>query len=458
MLSDYKKEIVSLKNQVSSLSNELALLKGNQVPTDVSDSSLPDDSQVSISSADKHIKTMFNDYINEEKEKAKRRLNIIIHNIPESASEDGNTRKKHDTDFVTDICQQHLNTKVSINKCFRIGKKGAKPRLLKISLGTELEKAIILHNCTKLRDPKLLPVLHKVFITPDLTPKGRESNKNLRAQLKEMNKGSRQFQIKKRPNSGEEEVILDPTSHTDNYPMNISYNTRNPTNQLLKSFVINFQSIMAKKAEFHNLINDHHPDIIFGNETWLSPNVNTAEFLPKEYNIFRQDRSDGYGGVLLAFQSTLNVIEYPLVNTYKCEIVAATLMQQEQKTIICSIYRPPATDSTYLQNLIFILKDLIHANPTTPIWIGGDLNLPNIEWSTNTIIDNRYPLILCDQILDFVTDYGFLQLVQSPTRNNNTLDIFFTNQPSFVESCEVIPGISDHEIVSIISLTSISHS
>ena len=35
---------------------------------------------------------------------------------------------------------------------------------------------------------------------------------------------------------------------------------------------------------------------------------------------------------------------------------------------------------------------------------------------------------------------------------------FFTNQPSFVESCEVIPGISDHEIVSIISLTSISHS
>ena len=52
---------------MSSLSNELALLKGNQVPTDVSDSSLPDDSQVSISSADKHIKTMLNDYIYEEK-------------------------------------------------------------------------------------------------------------------------------------------------------------------------------------------------------------------------------------------------------------------------------------------------------------------------------------------------------------------------------------------------------
>ena len=39
MLSNYKEEIVSLRNQVNSLSNELALLKGNQVPTDVSDSS-----------------------------------------------------------------------------------------------------------------------------------------------------------------------------------------------------------------------------------------------------------------------------------------------------------------------------------------------------------------------------------------------------------------------------------
>ena len=63
-------------------------------------------------------------------------------------------------------------------------------------------------------------------------------------------------------------------------------------------------------------------------------------------------------------------------------------------------------------------------------------------------------------MLDFVTDYGLSQLVQSPTRNNSILDIFLTNQPSIVESCDDIPrpGISDHEIVSVTSLTSISHS
>ena len=69
---------------------------------------------------------------------------------------------------------------------------------------------------------------------------------------------------------------------------------------------------MAKKAEFHNLINDQHPAIIFGSETWLSPSGNTANFFPKGYNFLRLDRCDGYGGVLLAFRNTLNIVEYPL--------------------------------------------------------------------------------------------------------------------------------------------------
>lgn len=221
------------------------------------------------------------------------------------------------------------------------------------------------------------------------------------------------YRIKKREDSTEGNLSSLRTNNKPKY----DHNSGSLTTQIpLKSFIINFQSIMAKRPEFYNLINDHHPDIIFGTETWLSPNTNTAEFLPREYNIFRQDRPDGYGGVLLAFRNTLKVTEYPLVNTYNCEIVAATLTQQEQKTIICSIYRPTATDSAYLRNLISVLKDLTHTNPSTPIWIGGDLNLPNIEWSSNSITDNRYPLILCVQILDFTADYGFLQLVQSPTR------------------------------------------
>ena len=44
-------------------------------------------------------------FINEEKQKAKRHLNLIIHNVPESPSEDGLTRKDHDDDFVIKMRQ-----------------------------------------------------------------------------------------------------------------------------------------------------------------------------------------------------------------------------------------------------------------------------------------------------------------------------------------------------------------
>ena len=42
----------------------------------------------------------------------------------------------------------------------------------------------------------------------------------------------------------------------------------------------------------------------------------------------------------------------------------------------------------------------------------------------------------------------FIQLViiSTPTRNEN-LDIGFTNRSSFINYCQVIPGVSDHEAV-----------
>ena len=63
--------------------------------------------------------------------------------------------------------------------------------------------------------------------------------------------------------------------------------------------------------------------------------------------------------------------------------------------------------------------------------------------------------MLCDLFLDFVQDYGFSQMVDFPTRRNNTLDIFATNRPSLVTVCKTVPGISDHEAVLVESSTKV---
>ncbi len=48
-------------------------------------------------------------------------------------------------------------------------------------------------------------------------------------------------------------------------------------------------------------------------------------------------------------------------------------------------------------------------------------------------------------------NFSLEQLVTFPTRGNNTLDLFFTNNSSLVDSISALPGISDHEIVHVLA-------
>ena len=49
-------------------------------------------------------------------------------------------------------------------------------------------------------------------------------------------------------------------------------------------------------------------------------------------------------------------------------------------------------------------------------------------------------------------NYPLVQMQKQPTRNENNLDLFLTNNESLVKSTSIIPGISDHEIVIIDSI------
>ena len=85
-------------------------------------------------------------YINEEKEKAKRRLNVMIHNVSKSPSEDGLTRKSDDIEFG-----------------FPLRKERCKLYVTKINLSSDIEKAMVLKHSTKLRSSNVSPV-YRVFL------------------------------------------------------------------------------------------------------------------------------------------------------------------------------------------------------------------------------------------------------------------------------------------------------
>ena len=130
---------------------------------------------------------------------------------------------------------------------------------------------------------------------------------------------------------------------------------------------------------------------------------------------------DGYEGVFLALDCCFICSEV-LLNT--CEIVACKIEVSSAPLIICAVYRPPNNDDVYLNEVCRVLLEIILNNPKSSIWIAGDFNLPNIDWDNLSVSGYNYSLQLCNIILDFVADSGLIQIVDSPTRENNISWIF----------------------------------
>ena len=122
------------------------------------------------------IISTINAILSEEREKEKRQLNLIVHQLAESTKEDPKSRKTDDIDASSKLIQKYIGTPATITNAIRLGSKGAKLRLLKISVSSKHEKGSILKNCTKLCNKDHPEDIQRIYITPDLTPKEQQEN------------------------------------------------------------------------------------------------------------------------------------------------------------------------------------------------------------------------------------------------------------------------------------------
>jgi len=96
------------------------------------------------------------------KRKNKRQLNLILHNVIESNAEDPEERKQAD---IKELIKSYVGTDANIPNAMRIGKRGAKSLLLKVTVGSTKEKGSILKSCTKLCN-KTIPPMYKRYTSP----------------------------------------------------------------------------------------------------------------------------------------------------------------------------------------------------------------------------------------------------------------------------------------------------
>ena len=54
---------------------------------------------------------------------------------------------------------------------------------------------------------------------------------------------------------------------------------------------------------------------------------------------------------------------------------------------------------------------------------------------------------LYDDFMTMLDNFGLVQIVTEPTRHENVLDLFLTTNQTQVQKTEIVPGISDHEIM-----------
>ena len=124
----------------------------------------------------------------EQKEKEKRKFNVILHNLSESNAADGSAKKQDDINRCSSLFSTYLNVTVAITNAIRIGKRDSRPcRLLKLTFSSLEEKANVLKQKLKFKLDKNPENVRKIFVTPDLTPLEQKKNNALRRQLSEMN-------------------------------------------------------------------------------------------------------------------------------------------------------------------------------------------------------------------------------------------------------------------------------
>ena len=130
-----------------------------------------------------------------------------------------------------------------------------------------------------------------------------------------------------------------------------------------------------------------------------------------------------------------------------CEILWVNLKLQGRRSVyICAYYRPDVSDEDSLK-LLNTSMTRATSIENAHIILAGDLNLPYWDWKQMRMKPNpSYPR-LHHFFLDMLGDLGMEQLVEEPTRADNTLDLLITNSPHLIPRVEVLPGLSDHDAV-----------
>ena len=77
-----------------------------------------------------------------------------------------------------------------------------------------------------------------------------------------------------------------------------------------------------------------------------------------------------------------------------------------------------------MKTLCDTISDVVRSTPGCAHWFGGDFNLPDIDWTTDTVVSHQYLKEINTSLIDTLDKCNLDQIVDFTTRGHNILEIF----------------------------------
>ena len=104
-------------------------------------------------------------------------------------------------------------------------------------------------------------------------------------------------------------------------------------------------------------------------------------------------------------------------------------------------YRPP---NNSIEPLVDLSASLVEFNNSAETVLVGDFNLPDIDWTTNSVL--RESDLNC-KLMDILLDHFMSQLVLEPTHGKNILDLVITTNEGLIRNLQVDEPFFDHNSI-----------
>ena len=223
-----------------------------------------------------------------------------------------------------------------------------------------------------------------------------------------------------------------------NHVIGNSHSKMYKKSSLLKVYFANSRSICNKINELHVLLSSHEYDILVFCEMWLTDSVPDSLLLNGlHYSIHRVDRRNKIGGgTCIIHRSFLKTCPVPIVlSVDSIQMMCIDLVGSLIKYRLIACYTPPSLGDDCIVEFLNFWENGRLLDCIASIIVCGDFNIPS----------NRK----LSRFLDLMSERGFNQCVNSPTRDSNILDLVFVNDSFAVSDVVVGPpfSISDHNSI-----------